>query len=609
MSAQPQAIDDVGRYRGDLPAFCSECLVIRTKSAELMPFEFNDAQRVMSAIATRQLREEGRIRIIVLKARQEGISTWTAARNYRRVSMYENQNALVIADQRKRGQILFGIYELFDRKMPDHMRPTKRSSRRGWELTYDTVDGRGLNSKLTVETAMDAAAGRGSTIQALHASELAFWEKPEQVWVALMQAVPDAGSEVVIESTANGVGNMFHQMWEDAEAGDSSFWPVFLPWWIHGEYTRPVSDAERDLILDSLSDVESYAMEHGFDVHDSLSVLDLPVDEHGRYHLSVEQIAWRRATIRDKLRGDENGFKQEYPSTPREAFLVSGNCFFDEDNLLEWEKDATPAQGRYRLVEKDGAGLRYASPMGPLRVWEQPRTDGTYVIFADTATGKKSGERDSVLAQGREQGGRDFSAAWVYETATRKFVAILHGRMPPEVFAKQLHLLGSMYGHRNPRTNNLIPALIGVERNHSSGETVVRILKDDLGYPNLFMDRTLNQRRNRMTQSAGWVTTESKRAIMLDDFAAWLRERDGSLPDTDTIRECFTFIRGDTGKPEAQEGCHDDRVIAAAGCLQMSRHHRLPAVPLQRKPVRRGGPVGHIEFEEERDAIKQVPHS
>lgn len=617
MSALPlETEDDVVRYRGDLPGYCEDCLVIRTKAAELMPFAFNDAQRVMSTIAANQMREEGRVRIIVLKARQEGISTWTAARFYRRVTLYEHQNALVIADQRKRGQILFGIYELFDRKIPDHMRPTKRSSRRGWELYYDTPDGQGLNSKLTVETAMDAAAGRGSTIQMVHASELAFWEKPEEVWTALMQAVPDARSEVIVESTANGVGNTFHQMWEDAENGESSFIPVFLPWWIHAEYAKPVSRDDRDLILDSLSEWERLAYEVGFEVHPSLQALEIPVDDQGRYRLTIEQLAWRRATIRDKMRGDENVFKQEYPATPREAFLVSGNCFFDEDNLELWDQDATKPEGRYRLTKKEGAVVRYPAPMGPLRVWTHPRLrdkdkpatedneDGAYVIFADTATGKKSGERDTVYTDSREQGGRDFSAAWVYDVTRREFVAILHGRIPPEVFAEMLYNLGFLYSHENPRTGNRIPALIGVERNHSSGETVVRILKDDLGYPNLYMDRTLNQRRNRMTQSAGWVTTESKRAIMLDDLAAWFRERNGKMPDADTIRECFTFIRDDTGKPAAQEGCHDDRVIAAAGCLQMARHHRTPAVPLQRRPVRRGGPVGHIEYEEEPDAVR-----
>jgi len=464
------------------------------------------------------------------------------------VTMYPNQSALVIADQRKRGQVLFGIYEMFDQKLPPWLKPNKQWQRKGWTLNYNDAAGTGLNSLLTVETAKDAAAGRGSTIQAIHASEFAFWENPEEAWNSLMQAVPDLDSEVIVESTANGVGNLFHQMWGDAEAGESSFLAIFLPWWIHEEYVVMLSPTERENILESLSEYETRCMSEGFEY------------EGERHLLSAEQIAWRRATIRDKCNNDEALFRQEYPATAREAFLVSGNCFFDEEVLLRYEERATRPK-RYDLAMNKKLVQRRENPRGHLRIWERPRTDGSYVIFVDTATGRMSGEREQIYAADREQGGRDFSAAWVYDTEKARYVALLHGRVPPEVFADKVFALGYLYSHPNRRTGNRIPALVGVERNHSSGETVVRILKDDLDYPNLYFDRQLNHRRNRLTPVAGWVTTEAKRTIMLDEFSAEIRAETVVLPDADTIRECFTFIRDESGKPQAQDGCHDDRVI------------------------------------------------
>ena len=597
-----QRATDLARYRGDLSVYAKDNLRIRTKAAALRPLVFNNAQNIVHAIASAQMKAVGHIRIIVLKARQEGISTYVAARNYRRVQLYENQNAAVIADQRNRGATLFGIYETFDRKLPEWLKPDKRHQRKGNTLHYDNVHGTGLNSTLTVETAMDAAAGRGSTIQAVHASELAFWENPEAPWVALMQAVPDFGSEVWVESTANGVGNMFHQMWGDAEAGDSSFIPVFLPWWIHEEYSRMVPPSERADLMDNRTAWEIKAMEEGFDWPGVPGVEGL--QDKGKIRLTLEQIAWRRATIRDKLRGDENAFKQEYPSTAREAFLVSGNCFFDEDALLEYE-EAAIRPDRFGLAES-GTAITFTPKMrGPVRVWRKPelvdpkpedeRKPAVYVIFADTATGKKADGRENIYASDREQGGRDFSCAWVYDIANHEYVAEYHSRVPPEDFARQLYNLGFLYSHPNRRTQTRVPALLGVERNHSSGETVVRILKEDLHYSNLYFDHTMNRRRNKLTPAAGWVTTESKRIVMLDDFSAWLRSHEGWLPDGDTIRECFTFIRDDTGKPQAQDGCHDDRVIAAAGCLQMARHHSAPGLPYERTLVRTGGPAGHLE--------------
>jgi hypothetical protein len=238
--------------------------------------------------------------------------------------------------------------------------------------------------------------------------------------------------------------------------------------------------------------------------------------------------------------------------------------------------------------------------MDPDKPKDEANTDGEYVIYADTATGRMAGERESIYAADREQGGRDFSAAYVYDVKRRCYVALLHSRkLPPEAFAEKLYALGFLYAWPNRRTKQLEPALLGVERNHSSGETVVRKLRD-LGYPNLFRDRQMNHRRDRMLPTLGWFTTEAKRTVMLDEFSAEIREGTLEIFDADLIRECFTFIRDETGRAEAQEGCHDDRVIAAAGCIQMTRHHAVPGVSSERRVTRRGGPVGHLEVEEER---------
>ena len=573
---------EIAAYQASLVDYAEGVLKIVTKDARMIPFTFNAAQRIVHARLSEQMRMQGNIRAIILKARQEGISTYTAARFFRRVTLYENQSALVIADERKRGQKLFKIYELFDRRQPGWIAPAKQHARRGWNLHYDTALGEGLNSELNVETAKDSDVGRASTLQAVHASELAFWDNPEEAWTALMQAVPDHGSEVIVESTANGVGNLFHNLWLAAESGESDFIPIFLPWWIHEEYRMEVPDPGE--LLASLSHAERKMMSEGYELDGTM------------HPLSLEQVAWRRATIRNKLNGDEALFRQEYPATAREAFLVSGNCFFDEDALLEYEATVVEPK-RYRLVWHRNGVQRSPAMRGHLRVWDDPERDAEYVIFADTATGKKADKRESIYASDREAGGRDFSCAYVYDIHRRKLVAKYHSREAPEVFAEKVYALGYLYSYPNRRTKGRLPALLGVERNHKSGETVVALLKE-WNYPNLFRDRTLNRRLNKMTPAVGWVTTEAKRNVMLDEFSAMIREHTIDITDAELVRECFTFIRDDDGKPQAQEGCHDDRVIAAAGCVQMARHHYAPALSSGRTLVRRGGPVGHLVSEE-----------
>lgn len=584
--------EDIERYQRSLDEYGNDVLRIITKDARRIPFSMNAAQRIVHKLLSDQMREHGHIRAIILKARQEGISTYTAARFFRRVTLYENQSALVIADERKRGQKLFKIYEEFDKRQPGWIAPAKQHARRGWNLHYDTALGEGLNSELNVETAKDEDIGRASTLQAVHASELAFWDNPEVAWTSLMQAVPDRGSEVIIESTANGVGNMFHQMWLDAEAGESDFIPIFLPWWIHEEYTVELTPSQKAELAETLNVDEQKMIEVGYELNGEL------------HPLTIEQVAWRRMTIRNKLRGDESLFRQEYPATAREAFLVSGNCFFDEDALLEYEND-TFEPTRYRLVWHRNGVQRSPAMRGHLRVWEDVKADGEYVIFVDTATGKKADKRESIYASDREQGGRDFSCAYVYEVNARAYVAEYHSKEPPEVFAEKVFALGYLYSYPNRRTKGRLPALLGVERNHKSGETVVDLLKR-WDYPNLFRDRTLNRRLNRMTPAVGWVSTEAKRQVMIDDFSGLIREHALGIFDADLVRECFTFIRDDDGKAQAQEGCHDDRVIAAAGCIQMARHHYAPALSSGRTLVRRGGPVGHLVGEEASDGRKDT---
>ena len=560
------------RLRQDLPHYTSAVLKIRTKDAQLLPLALNRAQRIVHRKITAQRRKDGRVRAIVLKARQEGVSTYVAARYFRRIQLFPHMECLVIADERKRGSALFRIYERFDRFLPDELRPMRRYQTKGNSLVYDNPDTagpKGLGSSIAVETAKDAEAGRASTIQMLHVSEIAFWEKPEDVWISLLQAVPDDDSEIIIESTANGVGNFFHGLWEEAASGESGFIAIFLPWWIHEEYTTVPSVDEANDIAKTVDPFERKAQDEGLELDGKV------------YKLTFGQLAWRRRAIAERFRGDVRKFRQEFPSTAEEAFLVAGNCFFDEDRLSLYRNSSVAPLYRASLFEDKRAGIGLArQERGPLRVWEPPapKTKGPdgkeehhlCVIFADTASGKQVTSRDVD----DERGGRDFSCADVYCVTHRRYVAQYHARVAPEVFAYDLKRMGYLWSS-DMAGGFARPALIGVERNHSSGETVLRILHDELRYPALYTHRMMNRRTNRLTRVIGWMTTGETRMPMLDELARAIREDSIYYPNADGIREMFTFVRDpSTGKPQAQDGAHDDRVIAAAGCLAIAHYAR-----------------------------------
>ena len=140
---------------------------------------------------------------------------------------------------------------------------------------------------------------------ASHNSEAAFWPNAEEHMAGLGQAVPDmAGTEVILESTANGVGNLFHSMCMDAVKGIGDYRLIFVPWFWQDEY-QTITPPDFDLEPDE----RDYA---------------------ALYKLTPEQMLWRRRKIQDDFRGDVALFDQEYPATVNLAFRrVSGNPLID----------------------------------------------------------------------------------------------------------------------------------------------------------------------------------------------------------------------------------------------------------------------------------------
>ena len=102
------------------------------------------------------------------------------------------------------------------------------------ELYFD-----GLDSGYKVGTAGNKSVGRGTTIQYFHGSEVAFWPHASEHAKGILQAVPDArDTEIILESTGNGIGNYFHQQWQLAERGESEYQAIFVPWYWQTEYTK-----------------------------------------------------------------------------------------------------------------------------------------------------------------------------------------------------------------------------------------------------------------------------------------------------------------------------------------------------------------------------------
>jgi hypothetical protein len=567
------------RFRNSLKLYAAACLIIRDKNSKLRHLEFNEAQEIVQSKLTTQLRQSGRIRAIILKARQEGVSTLTAARFFRAAHLYPGQVVMVVADELIRAGAIFQMYERFFENLPPEIAPRKKGKQAARYLSF-THD-----SEISVRPANDPEAGRAQTIHKLHASELAFWgDRARDTWTSLMQAVPRAdGSEVIIESTAKGAGGLFHELWEAAEQEPGEWIPIFLPWWIHKEYELEPDQELRQHILESPDDFEKQALTEGIPYEGTL------------HKLSLEKLAWRRAVIVGNFGGSPERpskdsirmFQQEYPATAEEAFLVSGSCFFDEDALRHMARapEVKDPEVRGRLLLDENKAIHIEPNIrGFVRMWEAPDERAHYVVGADTAEGKLVASRSVADTGTSERGGRDYSSAVVLRLSYKdklgvqhpaRVVAELHGRIAPEVFSEQLRLLGEFYSCGGPKDGTYRNrALIGVERSHSSGQTVLRLLREHYRYFPLYWHREINRLTRRIGRRVGWVTDVTSRMPMLDAIGELIRNNKLVVPSKDLIREMTTFVLWDDGKPQAEEGCHDDRVIALAIANQMTREHR-----------------------------------
>lgn len=280
-----------------------EQLTIRDKEARLQPLRLNAGQRLMLEAMRRQRAAGAPVRIVLLKARQFGGSTLAQACLFCDAAHSPRREAWIVAHNLNSARALFGMARRFYAHYPATARLKPARCNAG-ELLLPN------QSRIAASTAETAPGGRGFTLHALHASEIAWWRRAEQSMLSLMQAVPDHPDTCVIaESTANGMGGYFHDLWRAARAGQNGFEPVFVGWNLVEEYSLPFADdAARRRFQDSLTPEE-----------DAL---------RGDAGLALEQLHWRRACIRDKCGGSEDAFRQEYPLHDQEAFLTSGRPVF-----------------------------------------------------------------------------------------------------------------------------------------------------------------------------------------------------------------------------------------------------------------------------------------
>ncbi len=504
-------------------------LWIKTKEAKLVPLKLNKAQVYVLSIIKKLWESDKPIRILLLKARQLGMSTLIEAIIYSITSQVENINADIIADEQKRSDNLFEMSKLYQEKAPDHLKPEIKKSN-AKKLEFDKI-----HSQILVETANDPDAGRSFTFQLVHLSEKARFKNPETLMLGLSQTVPALRHTMIIqETTANGF-NHFKEEWDAAVNKETDYLPIFIPWYWAEEYKMKASE--------------------GFTVGDR-QYGDATKDEFDLEHIMKaegiadikDRLQWRRWCIRNNCANKVANFQQEYPSSPEEAFIASGDCAFDKEQLLIQLRKNTKLIARGNLVEMDGKYTFRADPaMGDFKIYEalKPRHTEQYVVAGDACSGS----------------GKDYATLVVIGKRSNNVVATYRLKVDSDVLAQKAASLGHFFHD----------AIIAIENNSYGFHANLKL---NSIYGNIFKQEVIDKTDGRTTTKFGWNTNSRTRPDMLGQLKQEVRAGATELRDQTLLREMLTFIRNpDNGKEEAQEGCNDDMVISRAIASAVRRLH------------------------------------
>lgn len=537
------------RCRHDFEYWCVTCARVKHKTlGNDVAFRLNRPQRRVAAMMEAGRRAGRPIRLIMLKARQWGGSTL--------VQMYmawiqschrRNWHSLICAHVKDAAAGIRGMYTKMLANYPESLwegdtAPTFKPYERS--VNIREITGRGC--RVTIGSSENHEAVRGGDYAMAHLSETAFWaSSPQHTPEGLVRAVCGSialmpYSLIVMESTANGVGNYFHSEWLRCREGRGDKRAVFVPWYEIDLHYMPVDDPQA--LIESMGSYEKMLWDLG---------------------LTLEQINWYRAKASEY--SSHEMMQAEFPTTDTEAFAATGRGVFAATAVERLRLDC-----REPLItgDIDSRGLPAADPAGDMKFWELPCDRADYVVAVDI--GGRSLKSDwSVIAVVRRGDG----------DTPHRVVAQWRGHTDHDRLADKSAAIARLYNE----------ALLIVESNTLECETdggadsnlfVLSRLAEK--YKNLYRRESLDA-NGRPSQRYGFHTNRSTKAALIAGLIEAVRDGSYTERDNAACNELLTYEQRQNGSYGARQGFHDDILMTRAMALHAL--HRAPARPSGPPPL------------------------
>jgi hypothetical protein len=454
---------------------------------------------------------------IVLKARQVGISTLFLLWHLDATMFTPNTTTCILAHRKDSLKKLFRIIKIAYESCPAAI---QLADGRVWhkpKAKYDNANElyfEGLDS--TIYVALEA---RSDTVHRLHVSEAAHIKNAEDVLTATLGAVPDDGV-VTMESTANGMGGLFYELWSEAEEGNSQYLPCFVGYQDDPDYCDEVEDPKA---LEPLSEREQTLVRD--------------------YHHTLGNIAWLRRRLSNAAARKK--FAQEFPANAEEAFLTTGRSPFDREKIKEWIT-RTPIQTKME---------------GRLLYWVMPIEGRRYMAACDTASGRGV---ESLDQEDQKDGGTDYDVIQIWDCETLQLCAMFRGKWPYSKLHEPLFDLAREY-------NKAYVAVEATDHGLTVINNFVRDFIDTGKYPRTLMHTTqyIDDKSKKPAMKWGFYTNLKTRPVILDLLAEHILEETIRCYSKKVQSEALRFIIDDNGDMHAMDQYHDDTILTAAIALYL----------------------------------------
>lgn len=495
--------------------FIETFIKIPNKESKLVKFKLNSIQNDFYDNMTQKN--------IILKPRQKGFSVFVISLMLYYSLTRANITNLLVCHDRDTATELFDKLKLMYENLPDELKPeTKRSNKK--ELIF-----KHNNSKIIIGTAGKLNdIGRGLSLFFCHLSELAFWKnEPEKKFQALEQSMLPNGI-LCIESTANGISNLYYELYMKAKARKNEYKAFFYNWYQEKELDK----------LHYKNAVREYKNKIGKRLaYDELDELEKKLYNDGA---TIEQLMYRRMKIAN------SGilfFQQEYPGNDLEAFISTGRACFNQQ-LINERMQFIPDPLKQSMITKElptSLKLAYGTSFF---MWENVKPKTKYYIGVDVSAGI----------------GLDYSVIDVFSAEGIQVAQFSSDKIEPYKLAGILNYIGRYFCY----------AYIVIEKN-GPGLMVIEKLRydDDKQYMNMHKHKLFDQKGTRKKE-LGFLTTHKSKPLIIEHLREFFELGEILINSKRTLEELKTYIFSNNSY-EASSGKKDDHVMSLAMCLEGMR--------------------------------------